>query len=53
MQYVPILEKSLTPLVDNYLLIIALALLAMSCEQAIYGLQRNTTGQKNLPVIEF
>ena len=53
MQYVPILEKSPTPPVDNYFLIIALALLALMGEQANRGLQISITEQKSLPVIAF
>ena len=53
MQYVPIFEKSPTPPVDNCLLIIALALLALMGEQANRELQRSITDQVNLPVIAF
>ena len=53
MQYVPIQEKPLTLPVDNSLLTIVLALLAMSCEQANRDLQISTVQPKNLPVIAF
>jgi len=49
MKYVPILEKSLTPPVDNCFLIIVLALLALMGEQA----RRAATQQDDLPVIAF
>ena len=49
MQYVPIKEKSLTLPVDNPLLILVLALLALMCEQA----RRVATEQNDRPVIAF
>ena len=53
MQYVPIQEKPCPLPVDNSLLTIVLALLAMSCEQARRELQNSTAQQKSLPVIAF